>query len=132
MRLFHQNRQTANRGREGAEQPQTLDASRASHHEERAVSLIRADIPLLTPTAVALPAWFLEQAVLDMGQVASLIDAEILIADISASSAFLTAARYRMQAVVNIAMGASLSAVALTVPAMGAIARFTNRPSSWP
>lgn len=56
----------------------------------------------------------------------------ILVAGISAAPEILTALRAalrnRMQAVVNIAMGASLSTVILTVPVMEAIALYTGRP----
>lgn len=56
----------------------------------------------------------------------------ILVAGISASPEILTAMRAalknRMQAVVNIAMGASLSTVILTVPVMEAIALYTGQP----
>ncbi|MCL6707046.1 calcium:proton antiporter [Pseudomonas sp. R2.Fl] len=55
-----------------------------------------------------------------------------LVAAISASPEILTAMRAalanRMQAVVNIAMGASLSTVILTVPVMEAIALYTGQP----
>ena len=56
----------------------------------------------------------------------------ILVAGISAAPEILTAMRAalrnRMQAVVNIAMGASLSTVILTVPVMEAIALYTGQP----
>ncbi|MBR0554949.1 calcium:proton antiporter [Ciceribacter sp. L1K23] len=56
----------------------------------------------------------------------------ILVAGISAAPEILTAVRAalgnRMQAVVNIAMGASLSTVILTVPVMEAIALYTGQP----
>ncbi|NML73023.1 calcium:proton antiporter [Rhizobium sp. S-51] len=56
----------------------------------------------------------------------------ILVAAISAGPEILTALRAalanRMQATVNIAMGASLSTVILTVPAMEAIALYTGQP----
>lgn len=56
----------------------------------------------------------------------------ILVAAISAAPEILTAMRAalrnRMQAVVNIAMGASLSTVILTVPVMEAIALYTGQP----
>jgi len=56
----------------------------------------------------------------------------ILVAGISAAPEILTALRAalrnRMQAVVNIAMGASLSTVILTVPVMEAIALYTGQP----
>lgn len=56
----------------------------------------------------------------------------ILVASISAAPEILTALRAalrnRMQAVVNIAMGASLSTVILTVPVMEAIALYTGQP----
>ncbi|MBL0371138.1 calcium:proton antiporter [Rhizobium sp. KVB221] len=56
----------------------------------------------------------------------------IVVAAISAAPEILTALRAalrnRMQAVVNIAMGASLSTVILTVPVMEALALFTGQP----
>ena len=56
----------------------------------------------------------------------------VVVAAISAAPEILTALRAalrnRMQAVVNIAMGASLSTVILTVPAMEAIALFSGQP----
>jgi Ca2+:H+ antiporter len=56
----------------------------------------------------------------------------ILVAGISAAPEILTALRAalrnRMQAVVNIAMGASLSTVILTVPVMEGIALYTGQP----
>ena len=56
----------------------------------------------------------------------------LVVASISACPEILTALRAalanRMQSVVNIAMGASLSTVILTVPAMEALALFTGTP----
>ena len=56
----------------------------------------------------------------------------ILVAGISAAPEILTALRAalanRMQSVVNIAMGASLSTVILTVPVMEAMALYTGQP----
>jgi Ca2+:H+ antiporter len=56
----------------------------------------------------------------------------LVVATISASAEILTALRgalgNRMQSVVNIALGASLSTVILTVPVMEAIALFTGHP----
>lgn len=56
----------------------------------------------------------------------------VIVAAISAAPEILTALRAalrnRMQAVVNIAMGASLSTVILTVPVMEAIALYTGQP----
>lgn len=56
----------------------------------------------------------------------------IVVAAISAAPEILTAVRAalrnRMQAVVNIALGASLSTVILTVPVMEAIALYTGQP----
>ncbi|WP_374990058.1 calcium:proton antiporter [Rhizobium sp. TH2] len=56
----------------------------------------------------------------------------IVVAAISAAPEILTALRAalknRMQAVINIAMGASLSTVILTVPAMEALAMYTGQP----
>jgi Ca2+:H+ antiporter len=58
--------------------------------------------------------------------------AAIVVAAISAAPEILTALRAalrnRMQATVNIAMGASLSTVILTVPVMEAIALYTGQP----
>ncbi|MGO4564004.1 calcium:proton antiporter [Rhizobium sp. 2YAF20] len=58
--------------------------------------------------------------------------AAIIVAAISAAPEILTALRAalrnRMQATVNIAMGASLSTVILTVPMMEAIALYTGQP----
>ncbi len=56
----------------------------------------------------------------------------VVVASISAAPEILTAIRAalknRMQSVVNIAMGASLSTVILTVPVMEAIALYTGQP----
>jgi Ca2+:H+ antiporter len=56
----------------------------------------------------------------------------VVVAAISAAPEILTALkaalRDRMQAVINIAMGASLSTVILTVPAMEALALYTGQP----
>jgi Ca2+:H+ antiporter len=56
----------------------------------------------------------------------------VVVASISAAPEILTALRAalrnRMQAVVNIALGASLSTVILTVPVMEAIALYTGQP----
>jgi len=56
----------------------------------------------------------------------------IVVATISAAPEIMTALkaalRNRMQAVINIAMGASLSTVILTVPAMEALALYTGQP----
>ncbi|CAN7629002.1 calcium:proton antiporter [Rhizobium sp. LjRoot254] len=56
----------------------------------------------------------------------------VVVAAISAAPEILTALRAalknRMQAVINIAMGASLSTVILTVPAMEALAMYTGQP----
>jgi len=58
--------------------------------------------------------------------------AALVVAAISASPEIMTAMRAalanRMQAVVNIALGASLSTVILTVPVMEAIALYTGQP----
>lgn len=58
--------------------------------------------------------------------------AAIVVAAISASPEIMTAMRAalanRMQAVVNVALGASLSTVILTVPVMEAIALYTGQP----
>ncbi len=56
----------------------------------------------------------------------------VIVAAISAAPEILTALRAalanRMQSTVNIAMGASLSTVILTVPVMEAIALYTGQP----
>lgn len=66
------------------------------------------------------------------GSAAPPMVAAILVAAISASPEILTALRAalanRMQSVVNIALGASLSTVILTVSVMEAIALFTGQP----
>jgi len=58
--------------------------------------------------------------------------AAVVVASISAAPEILTALRAalanRMQAVINIALGASLSTVILTVPVMEAIALFSGQP----
>ncbi len=63
---------------------------------------------------------------------APLVLAAIVVAAISAAPEILTALRAalanRMQAVVNIALGASLSTVILTVPVMEGIALYTGQP----
>lgn len=66
------------------------------------------------------------------GSGAPLAVTAIVVAAISASPEIMTAMRAalanRMQAVVNIALGASLSTVILTVPVMEAIALYTGQP----
>ncbi|MDX3926827.1 MAG: calcium:proton antiporter [Shinella sp.] len=73
---------------------------------------------------------FLTEGLRDTGAPIALM--AIVVAAISAAPEILTALRAalknRMQAVVNIAMGASLSTVILTVPVMEAIALYTGQP----
>lgn len=73
---------------------------------------------------------FMNAGLKDLG--APVAIAAIVVAAISAAPEILTALRAalrnRMQATVNIAMGASLSTVILTVPVMEAIALYTGQP----
>ncbi|AHG46273.1 calcium:proton antiporter [Rhizobium leguminosarum bv. trifolii CB782] len=73
---------------------------------------------------------FMTEGLLDSG--APIAVTAVVVAAISAAPEILTALRAalrnRMQATVNIAMGASLSTVILTVPVMEAIALFTGQP----
>jgi Ca2+:H+ antiporter len=73
---------------------------------------------------------FMTEGLRDSG--APVVLTAIVVAAISASPEILTALRAalrnRMQATVNIAMGASLSTVILTVPVMEAIALYTGQP----
>jgi len=75
-------------------------------------------------------ATFMTQGLRDTGAPVALT--AIVVAAISAAPEILTALRAalrnRMQATVNIAMGASLSTVILTVPVMEAIALYTGQP----
>lgn len=73
---------------------------------------------------------FLNQGLEETGAPPALM--AVVVASISAAPEILTALRAalknRMQSVVNIAMGASLSTVILTVPVMEAIALYTGQP----
>jgi Ca2+:H+ antiporter len=73
---------------------------------------------------------FLSAGIKSVG--ASLALVAVVVAAISAAPEILTALKAalknRMQAVINIAMGASLSTVILTVPAMEALALFNDQP----
>lgn len=73
---------------------------------------------------------FMDTGLKDLG--APVAITAIIVAAISAAPEIMTALRAalrnRMQATVNIAMGASLSTVILTVPAMEAIALYTGQP----
>jgi Ca2+:H+ antiporter len=73
---------------------------------------------------------FLSSGIKSVG--ASLALVAVVVAAISAAPEVLTALkaalRNRMQAVINIAMGASLSTVILTVPVMEALAIFNDQP----
>jgi Ca2+:H+ antiporter len=75
-------------------------------------------------------ATFMTEGLRDSG--APIAVTAVVVAAISAAPEILTALRAalrnRMQATVNIAMGASLSTVILTVPVMEAIALYTGQP----
>ncbi len=76
---------------------------------------------------------FMSSGLKDSGAPVGLV--AVTVAAISAAPEILTALRAalgnRMQVVVNIAMGASLSTVILTVPVMEALALYTANPSRW-
>ncbi|MBP8937125.1 calcium:proton antiporter [Agrobacterium genomosp. 3] len=107
--------------------------SHAEEEEEGSVSLsiglIIAGVVLIGVLAEFMAA-FLSQSLEGTSAPPALM--AVVVATISASPEILTALRSalrnRMQAVVNIAMGASLSTVILTVPVMEGIALYTGQP----
>ncbi|PZU90295.1 MAG: calcium:proton antiporter [Shinella sp.] len=103
---------------EGENEPATLS-----------IAVIIAGVVLIGILAEMMSA-FLNVGLKDVGAPVALT--AILVASLSAGPEILTALRAaladRMQATVNIAMGASLSTVILTVPVMEAIALYTGQP----
>lgn len=103
------------------------------HHDEGSVSTSIAIILIGVVIIGALAEFmsgFMSEGLRDSG--APIAVTAIVVAAISAAPEILTALRAalrnRMQATVNIAMGASLSTVILTVPVMEAIALYTGQP----
>ncbi|TCS04802.1 Ca2+:H+ antiporter [Rhizobium sp. BK418] len=103
------------------------------HHEEGSVSTSIAIILIGVVIIGALAEFmsgFMSEGLRDSG--APVAVTAIVVAAISAAPEILTALRAalrnRMQATVNIAMGASLSTVILTVPVMEGIALYTGQP----
>ena len=95
----------------------------------------RLVMPLLLPLAIlaviAAVLFGFSRILLSITPTAATVTA-IVVAAISAAPEILTALRAalanRMQSVVNIALGASLSTVILTVPVMEAMALYTGQP----
>lgn len=103
------------------------------HHEEGSVStsvtIILIGVVIIGALAEFMSG-FMSEGLRDSG--APIAVTAIVVAAISAAPEILTALRAalrnRMQATVNIAMGASLSTVILTVPVMEGIALYTGQP----
>ncbi len=113
--------------RQGAEQS-------AADEEEHGPTALSVGVILVGVALIGLLAEFMSAFLTDglEGTGAPLALTAILVAAIAAGPEILTALRAalknRMQAVVNIALGASLSTVILTVPVVEAIALFTGQP----
>lgn len=109
--------------------------SEADHEEEQtgsmtgSIAIILIGVVLIGLLAEIMSA-FLSSGLDGLGAPVALT--AIVVASISAAPEIMTALRAalanRMQAVVNIAMGASLSTVILTVPVMEGIALYTGQP----
>jgi len=103
------------------------------HHDEGSVAtsitIILIGVVIIGALAEFMSG-FMNEGLRDSG--APVAVTAIVVAAISAAPEILTALRAalrnRMQATVNIAMGASLSTVILTVPVMEAIALYTGQP----
>jgi Ca2+:H+ antiporter len=105
------------------------DPADADEPTARSIGLILFGVVLIGVLA-ELMSTFMNTGMKEIGAPVALT--AILVAGISAGPEILTALRAaladRMQATVNIAMGASLSTVILTVPVMEAIALYTGQP----
>ncbi|MCV9941710.1 MULTISPECIES: calcium:proton antiporter [unclassified Rhizobium] len=101
------------------------------HDESAAISIATILVGVIIIGLLAeFMATFMTEGLRDSG--APIAVTAVVVAAISAAPEILTALRAalrnRMQATVNIAMGASLSTVILTVPVMEAIALYTGQP----
>lgn len=113
-----------------SQQPETSSQEEA-RHEPAGVSIAIILIGVLIIGFLAeFMSTFLNEGLEGTGAPPALM--AVVVASISAAPEILTALRAalknRMQSVVNIAMGASLSTVILTVPVMEAIALYTGQP----
>jgi len=84
-------------------------------------TLLRSEWSLRVAAIALAVAWPLEHAIVGAGQAPSLKASVVLIP-------LRAALANRMQPVVNIALGASLATVILTVPVIEALALFTHHP----
>jgi len=115
-----------------SEKPQSRPAAKTeAEHESSAVSISIILIGVLIIGFLAeFMSAFMNEGLKGTGAPPALM--AVVVASISAAPEILTALRAalknRMQSVVNIAMGASLSTVILTVPVMEAIALYTGQP----
>lgn len=115
-----------------SEKPQSKPAAKSeAEHESSAVSISIILIGVLIIGFLAeFMSAFMNEGLKGTGAPPALM--AVVVASISAAPEILTALRAalknRMQSVVNIAMGASLSTVILTVPVMEAIALYTGQP----
>ncbi|PRX11896.1 UNVERIFIED_ORG: Ca2+:H+ antiporter [Martelella mediterranea] len=109
-------------------------AEKSAEEEEHGPTALSVGVILAGVALIGLLAEFMSAFLSDglEGTGAPLALTAILVASIAAGPEILTALRAalknRMQAVVNIALGASLSTVILTVPVVEAIALFTGQP----
>ena len=112
-----------------AKQQAGTDGQRAAPPLAFSIAMIIIGVALIGFLAEIMSA-FLNTGIKATGISPSLV--AVVVAAISAAPEILTALkaalRNRMQAVINIAMGASLSTVILTVPAMEALALYNGQP----
>jgi len=120
-----------------AQKPQGAEATHAASHDEQHPTARIAPPLLGIALGIALIGMLSEVMARTLatglaGTGAPPIVAPLVVATISASPEILTALRAalanRMQPVVNIALGASLATVILTVPVIEALALFTHHP----
>ncbi|MGV8939460.1 MAG: calcium:proton antiporter [Allorhizobium sp.] len=121
--------QSPNKAKAAAQQGQHEKVDDPAPSTAGAIGVIVFGVALIGVLAEVMSA-FLTAGIRDSGAPIALV--AIVVAAISAAPEILTAVRAalrnRMQAVVNIALGASLSTVILTVPVMEAIALYTGQP----
>lgn len=114
--------------------PEAADAQNAAEEAENESAAVSIGVILFGVVLIGILAEFMSTFLSTglEGTGAPVAVTAILVAGISAGPEILTALRAalanRMQATVNIAMGASLSTVILTVPVMEAIALYTGQP----
>ncbi|MDB6143179.1 MAG: Calcium/proton antiporter [Pseudomonas sp.] len=115
--------------------PQKKRKQKSADEQEQPISLVRSIGTLVFGVVVIGALAEVMSKTIDLGLEgtgAPPVMAAILVAAISAAPEILTALRAalanRMQSVVNIAMGASLSTVILTVPVMEAMALYSGQP----